>query len=403
MKISSRSFVYACLLTSALTVPAVAQDQVPKAFTAILQNWERQLKLKPSYESLKTNADGTVVITKMTAVLGEPGPAPQVKLTVGEMDLKNISDQGDGLYQIGGVTFSGVKIEGTGANGAAFSVDMPEATIEDWYVKDEGATPTPQSAFRAAMNVAKKVTTSKITVVAGGQTISADGIQSAWDGDPKTGAGTFTSKLSNVVIPEQAIAAIDPTGTMKQLGYSGLAFDLTADGKMELQQDKMGVDFNFAYVGKDMGALKVSMSASDIPVEVLGELQKSQATGKEPDFNALMPQVQNITFNHFSLRFEDASITRKLLPIAAAMQGMDETAMVANAGAMLQLVLTQLNNQEFTNQVVGAVNAFLKDPKSITVSVSPASPVKVMDLMTMNPSDPGAAITKLGVSIKAND
>ena len=50
------------------------------------------------------------------------------------------------------------------------------------------------------------------------------------------------------------------------------------------------------------------------------------------------------------------------------MQGMDEAAMVANAGAMMQLSLMQFKNRAFTNQVVGAVNTFLKDPKSLTIS-----------------------------------
>jgi hypothetical protein len=70
---------------------------------------------------------------------------------------------------------------------------------------------------------------------------------------------------------------------------------------------------------------------------------------------------------------------------------------------MLQLTLMQLNNQAFTDQVVGAVNAFLKDPKSLTVALKPASPVKVEQLMSLNPADPGAAINLLGVSVTAND
>ncbi len=405
MKISPRSFVYACLLTTAVSIPAFAQDQVPPVVALILKNWEQEMRLKPAYESVETDAAGTVTITNLTASFpaASDGPSPQAKMTIGEIELEEISDEGDGLYEIGGVTFSGVKVEGTGADGAPFAIDMPEATVEDWNVKDAGDAPTPQDAFRSAMNVATKMSTSKITVTAGGQTFTVDGYEQTWDGDPATGAGTFAAKLSKVTIPEQAIAPADPMGTMKQLGYSGLTFDIVADGKLDVQQDSIGFDFNFAYVGKDMGSLKFSVAASDIPMAVFGELQKSQATGQEPDFTALMPQLQNVTFHKFSLRFEDDSITKKLMPLAAAMQGMDEATMVANAGAMLQLGLTQLNNPDFTSQVVGAVNSFLKDPKSLTVNVDPASPVKVMDLMTMNPSDPGAAITRLGVSVKAND
>ena len=323
--------------------------------------------------------------------------------TMGSMTLEDVSEEDDGLYDIGSATFSNVKAEMKGPDSQGFVAEMPEGSAEDWYIKDAGGQPTAMDAMRASMTVAKKMSSGKITVTAMGQTFTTDGYESTWDGDPATGAGTFSTKISNVVIPEAALAAIDPSNTLKQLGYSGLTFDISGDGTFSIDGDNMGLDMNFAYAGKDMGALKFSISASDIPVAIYGELQKAQTTGKEPDFSALMPQLQNVSFGGFTFRFEDASITKKLLPMAAAMQGMDEAAMVANAGAMIQMGLMQLNNQDFTNQVVGAVNAFLKDPKSLTIALKPAAPVKVQELMTLNPADPNAAITKLGVSVTAND
>jgi len=81
----------------------------------------------------------------------------------------------------------------------------------------------------------------------------------------------------------------------------------------------------------------------------------------------------------------------------------DEAALVANAGAMAQVGLMQLNAPEFSAQAVAAINAFLKEPKSITVSLQPGSPVTVQQLMTLNPNDPGAAIKLLGAAVSAND
>jgi hypothetical protein len=253
------------------------------------------------------------------------------------------------------------------------------------------------------MSVARRMASGKIIVNTMGQTITADGYEATWDGDPVTGAGSFNTKLSNVVIPEQAVAMMDPTGTLKGLGYATLAFDIAGDGKLAVEGDQVGFDFSFAYIGRDMGTFRFGASASEIPMAVFGELQKAQTAGKEPDFAALMPEVQKINLNGVQLRFEDASITKKLLPMLAAMQGMDEATMVANAGAMVQVGLMQLNNQAFTEQVVAAVSSFLQDPKSITVALKPAAPVTVMELMTLNPADPGAAIGKLGVTVTAND
>jgi hypothetical protein len=117
----------------------------------------------------------------------------------------------------------------------------------------------------------------------------------------------------------------------------------------------------------------------------------------------MMPQIQNISFSGLSLRFDDHSITKKVLPMIAAMQGMDEKTLIASVGPMMQMGLMQLQNQAFAEQALAAVNGFLADPKSLTIKASPAAPVKVSDIMTMNPAAPGEAITKLGVSVSAND
>jgi hypothetical protein len=70
---------------------------------------------------------------------------------------------------------------------------------------------------------------------------------------------------------------------------------------------------------------------------------------------------------------------------------------------MLQLGLSQLNNPAFTQQVVESVGAFLKEPRSLTLSLKPAQPVQVLQLMQIDPNNPGTAIDLLGVSMTAND
>jgi hypothetical protein len=399
---SRKYFAFLLMSTSLVALPAQAQD-VPPAAAAILKSWEQQTKIRPSYDSLDVDGSGNVTIVNLSSSMAAGGDNPGVKITIGEVALNDISDAGDGLYEIGNATFSNMKMEVAGPEGMTVTIDMPQGSAEGWYVKALGDNPTPADLMRSSMSAARKMSSGRMTANVMGQTITSDGYVSTWDGDPATGAGTFSTKIANVVIPEGAIAAMDPTGSLKQIGYTDLTFDMEAGGTVTIDGDNVAMDFSFAYVGKDMGAMKVSVAASDIPLAVYGELQKAQSTGKEPDFNALMPQLQNISLGHFTFRFEDASLTKRLLPMAAAMQGMDEAAMVASAGPMLQMMLMQLNNQAFSDQVVGAVNAFLKDPKSITIALKPAAPLKVQQLMTLNPADPGAAINMLGVSVTAND
>ena len=82
---------------------------------------------------------------------------------------------------------------------------------------------------------------------------------------------------------------------------------------------------------------------------------------------------------------------------------MDEKTFVASIPPTVQLMLVQMQNDAFTKQAVDALTQFLADPKSLTVSISPASPLKVSDVSALQQVKPGDAITRLGLSLKAND
>ena len=125
--------------------------------------------------------------------------------------------------------------------------------------------------------------------------------------------------------------------------------------------------------------------------------------GKGIDFAGMSPQLQGVEIKGGSVRFDDASITKKMLPVVAAMQGMDEKVLLASIPPTVQLTLVQLQNEALTKQAVDAVTRFLADPKSLMVAIKPAAPMKVSDFNTMDPSKPGDAVTKLGVTVSANE
>ncbi len=401
MTLVRRSALALIIFTSLAGVcPAFAADE-PPLVTAILKNWESQLKVKPTYQALTTEGDGSVVIDGLSADLEVvPGdPAGKMSVSVGKIRLSGISDKGNGLFEVASAQYIDTKVDSAAAG---FVITVPQSTAEYWYVKALGDNPSPTDILRANMNVAKKMSAGAMTLTAAGQTFSADGYEMTWDGDPATGSGKTDFKISNITVPESALAALDPSGTLKQLGYSSLAFDIGGDGKIDIGADKMGFDFDVSYNGKDMGKLKVGAGVGEVPTALLAELQKLEGPA-QPDPNIFMPLVQGIQVSRVALRFEDQSITRKIIPLLAKMQGMDEATMVASAGAMLQLGLAELKSPTFTQKAVEALNAFLKDPRSLTILAKPAQPITVQQLLALDPNNPGAAIDQLGVTISAND
>jgi hypothetical protein len=402
MKNTLRAAAFLLLAATALTAPAQAQD-VPPVVSAIFKSWETQLKATPAYDKIETDSSGNVTVSNVAATVGAQDPSTTMKLSIGSITLENVAAEADGLIAVGAATFSDTKLEFAGPDSKSIVIDIPKSGLEDWYVAVTGDNPTPMQSFRASMGIAKKMTSGEIKVTAEGQTFAAKGVESAWSGDPVTGAGKTTMSFNDLVIPEAALAMMDPSGQLKALGYSDVTLNMTGEGELSVAGDNFGMNGTFSVSSKDMAAFTFSYGASDIPIAVMTELQTAQKTGRPPDFNMLMPQLMNVSLSGFKMRFEDASITKKVLPLIAKMQGMDEAAMVANAGAMMQLSLMQLKNQAFTDQVVGAVNTFLKEPKSITLSLAPAAPIKVQQVMTLDPGNPGAAIDLFGASVTAND
>jgi hypothetical protein len=402
MTLVKRSALALLLFTSLAGASSALAAEEPPLVTAILKNWESQLKVKPTYQSLTTESDGSVVIDGLNANLTVPGnPTGKMSMSVAKIKLSGISDKGNGLFEIASAQYTDTKLD-MGTTEAAFIITVPQSSAEYWYVKALGDNPTPTDLLRASMNVAKKMSAGTMTLTAAGQSFSADGYEMNWDGDPATGSGKTDFKISNIVLPDAAIAAIDPSGTLKQLGYSSLALDIGGNGKIDLGSDKMAFDFDMFYAGKDMGTVKVGAGVGEIPAALLAELQKLEGQAL-PDPNKVMPLVQGIQVSRVTFRFEDQSITKKVVPLLAKMQNMDEATMIANAGAMVQLGLAELKNPAFTQKAVEAVNAYLKDPRSLTILAKPAQPITVQQLMALDPNNPGAAIDQLGVTISAND
>jgi hypothetical protein len=402
MTFSHKMFMIVCLASTAFAVPAMAQEEeVPAAVQAFLDNIERQTSVEPTYDSVAESDDG-VTLKNLTLSKAAEGEEPAITLKIAEATFSEISEEGEALYRVGSATFDNMTVDVTGKD-FSFNLALPESSAEGWYIHEVGDNPTPQKAMLATSSLAKKMSAGKMTFTSMGQTFTVDGIETNWDGDPKTGSGKFNMRVSNIAIPEAALAMVDQGGMLKQLGYTSLSFDILSDGETVAKGENMDYAFNVGLTGRDIATIRVGLSAGDVPIAVFAELQKAQSAGKEPDFNALMPQIQNISISGASLKLEDHSITKKILPMVAAMQGMDEKTLVASVGPMLQMGLMQLQNEAFAQQAMSAVTSFLNDPKSLTIKAAPAAPLKVSEFMAMDPNAPGAAITKLGVSVSAND
>ncbi|MEM9104956.1 MAG: hypothetical protein AAGC96_04805 [Pseudomonadota bacterium] len=165
----------------------------------------------------------------------------------------------------------------------------------------------------------------------------------------------------------------------------------------------------YALTLDDVGRLDLQLSISGYTLEFVQGIQKLQEQMSGADEKAqqamglaMLGMMQQLTFNSLSLRFDDASVTNKVLDLVASQQGMSREQMVQGLQGMLPFVLAQLQNPEFQQQISEAVGAYLADPKNIEISAQPSGPLPFASLV-------GAAMTAwqslpemLNVQVTAN-
>ena len=102
------------------------------------------------------------------------------------------------------------------------------------------------------------------------------------------------------------------------------------------------------------------------------------------------------------MRFEDQSLTRKVMNLFTAQRGLDEPALIATAASAFQLGKTDLRIQIFNDQLNAAVRDFLADPKSLC-SNSALRADRTRQAPGEPGTDPGSVVPMLNPSVWANN
>lgn len=216
-------------------------------------------------------------------------------------------------------------------------------------------------------------------------------------------AEKFTGDLTLVEDPKSK-------DVIEALGYQNVSGSIEvagswqpSDGKMALSQYDITVD--------DAGTFGMTFDVSGYTVDFIKSLQEMQKKMAEKpegadasaEGMAMLGLLQQLTFNGASVRFDDDSLTGKVLDYVAKQQGMSAKDIANQAKAIMPFGMAQLNNPELTAQVTAAVSAFLDDPKSLEIAAEPGSPVPFAQLMATGMANPLDLPKTLGLTVTANE
>lgn len=212
----------------------------------------------------------------------------------------------------------------------------------------------------------------------------------------------FSADLSGITDP-QTKAIID------QMGYQQISGDLelngswnVADGRMIVDHYDMSVDnagtfgMTFDVAGYTPAFIKELRETTEKMAKASEEEQSAQGI-------AMLGLMQQLTFNSASIRFDDESLTSKVLEVVAKGQNTTPSAIANQAKAIVPFGLAQLNLPDFAQAVSKAVNTYLDDPKSIEIKAAPPEGVPFAQIVATGMGTPQALIPQLNVTVTAND
>lgn len=336
--------------------------------------------------------------------------------------LKNLSMQVPGEEQgmaLGDMVFEGVKEDGSGGYNVAsateenfsmseddFSFSIKDIRLENLYVPAESTADTINNLFYY-----DRATTGPLVMTVEGRDIFKMASSETKMSKNTDGSGLgFDARVAGLEIDLSDIDDPQAQQVINGMGYQNLAGDMTMKGSWQLASGEIALD-EYALTLNDVGRLDLQFSISGYTLEFIRGLQQlqEQMTGKEDDAKAqqamgfaMLGMMQQLTLNGLSIRFDDASLTNKVLDMVASQQGTSREQMVQGLQAMLPFVLGRLKNPEFQKTVTEAASLYLSDPKNIEISAAPESPLPFAAVAGSVMTAPETLPNVLNVTVKAN-
>lgn len=374
--------------------PGALAAEEPPVVKALLDGVALTAAARPTYGSLEVAGDGTITLANLALTLaGEDDADSAISYEIEKLTLAEVKEISSGLFEIGRAEWAGLTLKLGDSPLAA----VPLINGRSVYVQALSDPPTLMEKMRASNLLAREFAMPEAIVLFGGQSITVEKLHWTWDGDPATGAGVSQFELARINVPGTLMGDEEADNPLAAAGYDKLELSLTGKGLTTYDNEAFGFDFEVSINGVDIGKLIVNLAADGVPLALFGALEVAEA---DPD--KVMALVQGINLRRAKIRFEDGSLTGRIIALMAEAQGVGEAAFVADTSAAVEAGLADLGDKDLAGQATAAVNAFLSDPKALTLSLNPAEPVRVEDVMAAA-EDAAAVIRQLGMSITAND
>ncbi|MCV0396337.1 MAG: hypothetical protein K5872_03800 [Rhizobiaceae bacterium] len=315
-------------------------------------------------------------------------------LPLGPIVLTDVAEDGD-LITIGSLAMDSHSVSRDGID-----VSIEGIEITSLSLPPEGSDEVP---------LYETADLGSLTISSGGKDVFTLTDMSVEVTPPEDGTALeFTGSAASFTADLTAIEDPNTQRVLQELGYQTVTGSLDMAGSWNPEDGRTQIS-KYDLSVKDAGTIGISLDIGGYTMEfqkALRDTQERMASAGEQDSAAGMAMLglmQQLTFHGATIRFEDQTLTGKVLDYFAKQQGAQRSDIANQAKAILPFMLAQLNNPEFAAQVSAAASAFLDAPQSLTISAMPASPVPFAMIAAGAMSAPQNLPEQLGVTVSANE
>jgi hypothetical protein len=354
--------------------------------------------VRPVYRRVKKAKDGTVTIQGLTTEV-EPSQLANKRLrgtlSVERAMLKGITQEADGLFDVSEAKLINlIFISDEGAD-VSSALRLPEVTLTHLRLKpareQQGNGPSMLPLGVEAQSMAAK----NGVLSAGGTSLQIGSIEASWQGDPDSEVGRTDLKIEGIRYPVSAIKRSDPSGVVLSLIGGG---DLVLDLLGLVKTTASGGNFEASLAARYLGRFKIAGDFARSLGVVASASAASQSDAAPPAAAAGPMMVRS-----FALRFEDDSITAKLLSLLAQDHGVEPEKLAADTVSALEVELEDVENPALIGQLKAAVQSYLMQPKSITVTSEFAQPMPIGSVVESAAAGLPEFFSQVPASITVND
>jgi hypothetical protein len=191
-------------------------------------------------------------------------------------------------------------------------------------------------------------------------------------------------------------AAVDEGGQfaaqLKAMGYDKLTLGFFGSGSLDETTGDLVID-DITIDGTDLGTVTLAGTFGGLTADVVKDLKQPH-----PSQDAFA----KVTLKEASVYYGDASLAGRIIAEQAKQMGQEPAAFVGQITGALPLLLSTIGNQPFQDKLAQGMTTFLKDPKNLTITVKPAAPIALMELLSTSQTAPQTLPDVLKADVIAN-